>query len=90
MTGDELTRGKGWIGVPTVELDGNSWTLPFAAKHLGIPEGLLREIVKYTELEPAGVMNMREYRSQGRTPRAYPAKPLIIIAETLLSLKEHI
>ena len=86
---DDLLRGKGWTGIPQVELDGGNWTLSFAAKHLEIPEGLLREIVKYTELEPAGTMNMRAYRSQGRTARAYPAKALIRIAETLMSLKDQ-
>jgi hypothetical protein len=85
---DILPRGRGWAGIESVELDGNNWTLPFAAKYLQIPEGLLREAVKYTELAPAGTINMREYRSQGRTPRAYPAKTLIDIAETLLSLRD--
>ncbi len=85
---DTLLRGKGWAGLPAVELDGDNWTLAFAAKHLEIPEGLLREVVKYLELEPSGTMNMREYRSQGRTPRAYPAKTLIDIAEALMSLRE--
>jgi len=89
MSDDELARGRGWAGVPIVELDGKSWTLPFAAKHLGIPEVLLRETVRYAELQPVGAMNMREYRSQGRAARAYPAKALIRIAETLMSLKDQ-
>lgn len=88
MSDDELPRGKGWTGVPLVELDGTNWTLAFAAKHLEIPEGLLREVVKYTGLSPSGTMNLREYRSQGRAARAYPAKTLIDIAEALMSLKE--
>lgn len=87
---DLLPRGRGWAGIPQVELDGSSWTLSFAAKHLEIPEDLLRKTVAYTDLEPAGTLNMREYRSQGRTPRAYPAKALIEIAETLMSLKDRI
>ncbi len=84
----DLSRGKGWTGVPLVELDGGNWTLAFAAKHLEIPESLLRETVKYMGLPPSGTMNMREYRSQGRAARAYPARTLIEIAETLMSLRE--
>ena len=89
MNDDDLPRGRGWTGVPLVELDGTSWTLAFAAKYLEIPEGLLREAVKYAELTPSGTMNMRAYRSQGRAARAYPAKTLIDIAETLISLKDR-
>ena len=72
-----------------MELDGANWTLAFASKYLEIPEELLREAVKYAGLSPSGVMNMRPYRSQGRTPRAYSAKSLIGIAETLMSLREQ-
>lgn len=81
---------KGWTGVPAVELDGRNWTLGFASKHLDIPEELLRQAVKYTELEPAGTLNMRSFRSQGRTPRAYSAKKLIMISEALVTLKENL
>jgi len=87
---DTLPRGKGWIGIPAVELDGKNWTLDFASKYLEIPEPLLREAVKYTGLSPAGTLNMRAFRSQGRTPRAYPAGKLIMIMEALTTLREDI
>ena len=86
---DILPRGRGWAGIGKIELDGRNWTIPFAAKYLDIPEGLLREAVKYAELEPAGTMNMRPFRGQGRTPRAYPAGKLIVISEALATLKEN-
>ena len=87
---DILPRGKGWTGVPSVELDGRNWTLEFASKYLEIPESLLREVIKYTRLPPSGTLNMRGFRSQGRTPRAYPARELIVIMEALSSLKENL
>ena len=85
---DILPRGRGWAGIEKVELDGRSWTLDFASKMLEIPENLLREAVRYLELEPSGTLNMRGFRSQGRTPRAYSAKKLIRISEVLQALKE--
>jgi hypothetical protein len=80
----------GWKGAPPVELDGLNWTLDFASKFLEIPEALLRETIKYTGLPPSGTLNMRGFRSQGRTPRAYNARDLIIISEDLASLKEKL
>ena len=87
---DELPRGKGWVGIGKVDLDGKNWTLDFASKYLDVPEALLRVAVKYTSLSPAGTLNMREYRSQGRTPRAYPAGKLIIIAEGLEAIRDNL
>lgn len=87
---DILPRGKGWAGIEKVELDGRNWTIPFAGKYLDIPEELLRQVVKYTELQPSGTLNMRSFRSQGRTPRAYPAGKLIMISEALATLKENL
>lgn len=78
----------GWQGIPPAELDGTSWTLDFAAKLLEVPEPLLREIVRYTGLPPAGTLNMRGYRSQGRAARAYQASQLIIINEAIQTLRE--
>jgi hypothetical protein len=71
-------------------MDGANWTLPFAAKYLDIPESLLREVIKYTQLPPSGTLNLREYRSQGRAARAYPAGKLITIAEGLEKVKDNL
>jgi hypothetical protein len=79
---------KGWVSIPEADFDGKSWTLDFAAKMLGIPERDLRDLVRITGLAPTGVMNMRGYRSQGRTPRAYPAQALIAIAEAIEDLRD--
>lgn len=79
---------KGWDGLPKADLDGKSWTIPFAAKYLEIPEELLRQAVKYLGLEPAGTLNMRAFRGQGRIPRSYPSRELIRISEVLQALKE--
>ena len=87
---DILPRGRGWAGVDKVEIDGRNWTLEFASKYLEVPESLLREVIKYTGLQPAGTLNMRPFRSQGRTPRAYPAGKLITIAGALEALKEDL
>ena len=81
---------RGWAGIPKAELNGRSWTLDFASRHLEIPEDLLRATIKYLEIEPAGTLNLRPYRSQGRTPRAYPAGKLIAIAEALATLKDDL
>lgn len=90
MTGtDDLARGRGWAGIGFVELDGASWTIPFASKMLDLPEKDLRDLVRITGLPPAGVLNMREYRSQGRAPRAYPAGQLIMITEVIATLRER-
>lgn len=74
----------GWEHIPFVELDGQNWSLGFAAKLLDVPERDLRKQVLKEGLQPAGVIRMRPYRSQGRQPRAYPARDLIRIAETIL------
>jgi hypothetical protein len=84
-----LPRG-GWKGIPFAELDGKSWTLPFAAVILDIPVEDLRALIRVTGLQPSGVINMRDYRSQGRAARAYDAKSLIMIAEDIASLKEKL
>jgi hypothetical protein len=79
-----------WQGLPPAELDGRNWTLDFASKYLEIPEDLLRKTVTYLEIPPSGTLNMRQYRSQGRTPRAYPARKLIMIMEALETLREDL
>ena len=91
MTGsDDLARGRGWAGIGFVELDGANWTLDFASKMLEIPEKDLRDLVRITGLTPAGVLNMRGYKSQGRAPRAYSASKLIMLTETLMAIQEKI
>jgi hypothetical protein len=74
---------QGWKGLPFTELDGMSWPLNFAAKILQVSELDLRKEVKQQGVEPTGVIRMRDYRSQGRQPRAYPATELIRIAEAI-------
>lgn len=73
----------GWKGLPFTDLDGMSWPLNFAADLLGVSELELRKRVKRQDVQPAGVIRMRHYSSQGRQPRAYPAKELIRIAEEI-------
>ena len=73
----------GWRSLPFVDLDGTSWPLSLAAQLLGVRESDLRKQVKEEGLEPSGVIRMRAYRSQGRQPRAYPARDLIRIAESM-------
>jgi hypothetical protein len=85
---DDLARGRGWAGIGFVELDGANWTVPFASKMLDFPEKDLRDLIRITGLPPAGVLNMRDYKSQGRAPRAYPAEKLIMITETAAALRE--
>jgi len=85
---DELPRGRGWVSIATVDLDGKNWTLDFAAKILDFPERDLRDLVRISRMRPAGVMNMRGYRSSGRTPRAYPAEKLIRLTEAVMDLRE--
>lgn len=80
---------RGWTGIPFAELDGQSWTLDFAAKLLDIPERDLRDVIRITGLQPSGVLNMRHYRSQGRAPRAYPAGGLIRLSEAIADLREE-
>lgn len=76
----------GWAGMDPVNPDGQNWTLGFASKILEIPERDLRDLVRITDLAPAGVLNMRDYKVQGRTPRAYPARDLITITEAVREL----
>jgi hypothetical protein len=80
----------GWESLPEAPLDGRNWTLDFAAKMLEIPEKDLRDLVRITELKPSGVLNMRTFRTSGRTPRAYPAEKLIMITEALSDLREDL
>jgi hypothetical protein len=79
---------SGWKGIPPAEFDGKSWTIPFASKLLGISSDTLRAIIREIGLEPAGTLNLREYRSQGRAARAYPARRLIAIAEAVDGLRD--
>src|SRR5260370_18100814 len=79
---------KGWGSIPFAELDGANWTLGFAAKLLDVPEKELRKRVKEEGLQPAGVINMRPFRSQGRAARAYPAGELIRISEAITEIRE--
>lgn len=78
----------GWKGIPPAEFDGKSWTIPFASKLLGISPDTLRAIIREIGLEPSGTLNLREYKSQGRAARAYPAGRLIAIAEAVETLKD--
>ena len=80
----------GWSAAPFVELNGEYWTEEFAAKHLGVSEELFRLLLRELEVTPAGVMRMSEFRRQGRQPRAYDAKKLIMISEDLIALKERL
>ena len=73
----------GWKGLPFTELDGMSWPLNFAARILGVSELDLRKRVRDEDVQPTGVIRMRDFRSQGRQPRAYPAADLIRIAESM-------
>lgn len=73
----------GWKGLDFVDLDGMSWPLNFAARLLEVNELDLRQQVKDQGVQPTGVIRMRDYSSQGRQPRAYPAKDLIRIAEEI-------
>jgi hypothetical protein len=80
----------GWKGLPFVRLDGDNWTIPFAAKMLDMTEQDVRDIIRITGLEPSGTMRMASYARQGRQPRAYPAAKLIKIAEALKALREQL
>jgi hypothetical protein len=55
---------------------------------LDVPEEDLRAIVKLSHLKPTGTMQMRAYKSQGRTPRAYPARQLIQLVEYVRVMRE--
>lgn len=78
---------QGWQGAPKLQLDGVNWTLQFAATILEFPERDLRDLMRILDIKPAGTLNMRDFRSQGRIPRAYPANVLINVTETVRDLK---
>lgn len=86
----EPEKKKGWAGLPFVRLDGENWTVPFAAKMLHLPEADVRDLIRITGLEPSGTMKMASYARQGRQPRAYPAARLIQVAEAVRKLKEEL
>lgn len=88
--GEILPKGKGWTGLPPVRLDGDNWTIQFAAKMLDMTEQDVRDIIRITGLEPSGTMRMASYARQGRQPRAYPAEKLVKIAEALRTLREQL
>jgi hypothetical protein len=67
----------GWGGLPPVELDGENWPLDFAARILGVPERDLRDLVRITGLEPAGTLQMAEFRRSGRAKRVYNGAVLV-------------
>jgi hypothetical protein len=81
---------SGWGSVAFVELDGRSWTVEFAATHLGVSGEFLRKALKELEVEPVGVMRMNTFSRKGRQPRAYDAKKLIMISEAMIDLKERL
>jgi hypothetical protein len=83
---DILPRGRGWSGIPFVEIDGQSWPLEFASRMLEIPLRDLQDLIRITGLKPSGVIRMAEFRRQGRQPRAYPADKLILLAESIREL----
>jgi hypothetical protein len=72
---------KGWEGLPFVPLDGQNWSLEFAAKILGCSKEFLADRVRHLNIPPAGVIRMSEFSRKGRQPRAYPAVTLIAICE---------
>jgi hypothetical protein len=86
---DILPRGRGWSGIPFVEIDGQSWPLEFASKMLEIPLKDLQHLVRITGLKPSGVIRMAEFRRQGRQPRAFPADKLILLSEGIRELSAH-
>ena len=77
-----MPESSGWQGLPFVPCDGQNWPLAFAARFLDIPERSLREQVRKRGVEPAGVIQMADFRRSGRQPMAYPAAELITIAES--------
>jgi hypothetical protein len=87
---DDLPRGRGWAGIPFVEIDGVNWPLDFAAKMLDIPLKDLSDLVRITGLKPAGVIRMAAYRRQGRQPRAFEAARLIHLTEGIRRLSEEL
>lgn len=76
----------GWEGAGKVPADGQFWPVTVAAELLGMEERDLRDLIRITGLRPAGTMNMRAFRSQGRASRAYDAKKLITIHEAVVKL----
>lgn len=87
---DDLPRGRGWAGIPFVEIDGVNWPLDFAAKMLDIPVRDLADLVRIVNLQPAGTIKMASYRRQGRQPRAFGAAKLIRITEVIAKLSEEL
>lgn len=87
---DLLSRGRGWAGIPFVEIDGVNWPLEFAAKMLDIPARDLADLVRILGLQPAGTIRMASYRRQGRQPRAFEAAKLIRITEVIAKLSEEL
>ena len=90
VRGDDLPRGRGWAGIPFVEIDGVNWPLDFAAKMLDIPAKDLTDLVRIVGLQPAGTIKMASYRRQGRQPRAFEAAKLIRITEMIRKLSEEL
>jgi hypothetical protein len=87
---DLLPRGRGWAGIPFVEIDGVNWPLEFAARMLDIPVRDLADLVRITGLAPAGVIKIASYRRQGRQPRAFEAAKLIHLTEGIRKLSEEL
>lgn len=87
---DDLPRGKGWAGIPFVEIDGQNWPLEFAARMLDIPVKDLTDLVRIVKLQPAGTIRIASYKRQGRQPRAYEAARLIRITEAIRALSEEL
>jgi hypothetical protein len=87
---DDLPRGRGWSGIPFVDVDGQNWPLEFAAKVLEIPLKDLTDLVRIVSLQPAGVIRMASYRRQGRQPRAFEASKLIHLTEGIRRLSEEL
>lgn len=80
---------KGWVGLPPVELTGDCWPLDFAARHMGVSERDLRDVVRVTGLPPAGVMKTASYRRSGRNPRVYEAARLLELWDAVGDLKSR-
>jgi hypothetical protein len=67
-----------------------NWPLPLAAKVLCVPERDLRDLVRMLGLKPSGTANMRDFSTQGRTSRVYPAEHLILICESIAVLRDAV
>lgn len=83
-------HGKGWAGLPAMELDGSDWPLSTAAALLGLPERDLRDLVRIAGLPPSGTAKMATFARSGRHPRVYPGAGLITICEAIFAVRQQL